>query len=140
MTEIAEQIRAVQQALGEKGPQEEESKGKVTEMIAMQEKLEQRIAQVESQIVNDGPREERAQAEKSNDNTEAQLSGSASDEIKASIKTLEERTKQGFLKVKTDFKELSQNMQNQQKETDQEQAKKMTQIEDQLKTVQSALT
>ena len=111
MTEIAEQIRAVQQALGEKGPQEEESQGKVAEMIAMQEKLQERMTQVESQIAN-GPGEERAQAEKDN-NTDAQLSGSPSDEIKATIKTLEERTKQGFMKVKSDFKELSQNMQNQ---------------------------
>ena len=43
------------------------------------------------------------------------------------------------MKVKTDFKKLNHNMITQQKETDLEQDKKMGEIEDQIKSVQSAL-
>ena len=43
------------------------------------------------------------------------------------------------MKVKADFKELNQNMQNQQKETDQEQDKKMTEIEDKIKSIISSM-
>ena len=43
------------------------------------------------------------------------------------------------MKVKADFKELNEKMQNQQKETDQEQDKKMTEIEDKIKSILSSM-
>ena len=44
------------------------------------------------------------------------------------MKALEDRTKQGFMKVKADFKNLNESMQTQQKETDEEQDKKLNEI------------
>ena len=43
------------------------------------------------------------------------------------------------MKVKVEFKELNQNMQTQQKETDLEQDKKMTEIEDKIKSILSSM-
>ena len=104
MGEIEDQIKSVQSALN-KTSQSEETSQKLaemqTEIATMQETFQEKMALLESRE-SSGNQQTQAQPSDSVPTVQG-LNDSSEVRIKAQIKTLEERTKQGFMKVKTDF-------------------------------------
>ena len=65
--------------------------------------------------------------------------GSGESNLLKKLQTLEERTKMGFAKVKTEFTALTTSVQQTQKETDEEQDKQLKEIEEKVKAVELAV-
>ena len=121
MNAIEEKVKAVQAALGESNSLEQNTEklsAMQAEMVAMQEKFQEKMTQIETALETHSAPKAPEQTE--NAQTE-QPSEQAADGIKAQLKTLEDRTKMGFAKVKTEFTVLQENFKQTQKETDEEQ-------------------